>query len=189
MGMPISMFAVRRRRWSRRDYDRMVDAGGFDPEDRVELLDGEIWEMTLQGTLHAAVCGAALEALNHAFGKGYYVRGQLPLALDDRSEPEPDVAVVAGAPFDYLEEHPSTALLVVEVSETSLSHDRGRKLAAYARNGIPEYWLTDLSTRQLEVYRQPSGDRYSCQQVLTRADRVSPQHGSGAVIAVTELIP
>jgi len=185
----MSMPAVRRHRWSRRDYDRMVDAGGFDPEARVELLDGEIWEMTPQGTLHAAVCRSTLKALDHAFGEGYDVRGQFPLALDDRSEPEPDAAVVAGAPFDYLAEHPTSALLVVEVSETSLTHDRGRKLAAYARNGIPEYWLIDLTTRQLEVYRQPSGDRYSSRQVLTRADVVSPLRSPDTAIPVSELLP
>ena len=189
MGIPMSQTAVHRRRWSRREYDRMVDAGGFGPEDRVELLDGEIWEMTPQGTLHAAVCGAVLEALRRAFGEAFHVRAQSPLALDDRSEPEPDAAVVAGVPFDYLEDHPASGLLVVEVSETSLPHDRGRKLAAYARNGIPEYWLVDLTARQLEVYRQPAGDRYASKQVLTRTDTVRPLHRPDAAIAVGELLP
>jgi len=185
----MSQSAVHRRRWSRRDYDRLVDAGGLGPEDRVELLDGEIWEMTPQGASHAAVCRAMLKVLDHAFGEGFDVRGQFPLALDDRSEPEPDVAVVPGAPFDYLEEHPTSALLVVEVSESSLTHDRGRKLTAYARNGIPEYWLVDLIAGKLEVYRQPSGEAYSSQQVLTRDDAISPLHSPDAVIAVAELLP
>ena len=117
------------------------------------------------------------------------MRGQFPFALDEHSEPEPDIAVVPGGPFDYLDDHPTSALLVVEVSETSLSHDRGRKLAAYARNDVPEYWLFDLTARRLEVYRQPAGETYASRQVLTRSEAVTPLHAPDALIPIAELLP
>ena len=185
----MSSSAVRRHRWTRAGYDRIVDAGGFGPEDRIELLDGEIWEVSPRGSRHAAVCGIVTEAVQAAFGADHHVRGQFPVALDDVSEPEPDLAVVAGAPRDYLSAHPATALLLVEVSESSLTFDRGRKLVAYARNGIPEYWLVDLAAEKLEVYRDPSGTSYVSKAVLGRGDTVAPLHAAGSPIAVADLLP
>ena len=123
-----------RHRWTRAEYDRVVESGGLGPEDRIELLDGELWDVSPQGSLHSGVCGMAMYALQKAFGDGHFVRVQFPIALDDVSEPEPDIAVVSGRPRDHLDEHPSAPLLLVEVSLTSLSFDRGRKLTAYARN-------------------------------------------------------
>ena len=187
--VPMSSSTVRRRRWTREEFERIVDAGGFGPEDRIELLDGEIWEMTPQGSRHAAVCGQVADVLRKAFGDDCTVRGQSPIALDDASEPEPDVAVVRGSQFDYVDEHPREVLLLVEVSESSLSHDRGRKLAAYARNGVPEYWLLDLTAARLEVYRDPTGDSYASRSVLAPGDTVSPLRAPRSVIDVADLLP
>ena len=181
--------AVRRRRWTRLDYERVVECGGFGPEDRIELLDGELWEVSPQESRHAAVCAIVTEAVQAAFGADYHVRGQSPVSLDDVSEPEPDLAVVAGAPRDYLSAHPTTAALLVEVSESSLSHDRGRKLAAYARNGIPEYWLIDLTAEKLEVYRDPFSTGYLSKTILGCGDTATPLHAPDSVIAVAELLP
>ncbi len=125
--------AVQRHRWRRQEYERVVEAGGFRPNERVELLDGEIWDMTPQGTRHGATYRATHLALQRAFGNGCHSRCQLPFALDDVSMPEPDIAVVRGAPADYVDRYPDKALLLVEVSVSSLRHDRGRKLSAYAR--------------------------------------------------------
>lgn len=180
---------VRRRLWTRQAYDRVVAAGGFDEDDRIELLDGEIWEMTPQGTPHAAVVSAVHEALRRAFGTGFTVRSQSPFALDDLSEPEPDAAVVDGAPLDYLGEHPAEALLLVEVADSSLHHDRVRKLAAYGRNGVPEYWLLDLNGRRVEVYRESTASGYASKQVLSRQDTVAPLHAPGSPIPVSEILP
>ena len=180
---------VQRRSWTRRDYDRLVECGALGPEDKVELLDGEIWEMTPQGTRHVVARGAVRAALSRVFGEGFYLRDAEPFALDDRSEPEPDIAVVEGEPFDYLAGHPSKALLLVEVSESSLTFDRGRKLAAYARNAVPEYWILDLTANALEVYRQPHGETYADKQVLTRDDAVSPLAAPEARIDLREVIP
>ena len=189
MGMSMSPPIVHRRSWTRLDYDRVVESGGFGPEDRLELLDGEIWEMTPQGSRHAAVYSSVQLALQQVFGTDYLVRCQLPRALDDRSEPEPDLAVVEGTPFDYLEDHPTTALLVVEMSDSSVEHDRGRKLAAYARNGIPEYWLFDLRAECLEAYRDPVATSYREKRVLRRGNSITPLSAHGTAIAIGNVLP
>jgi Uma2 family endonuclease len=177
------------RRWTRDEYYRMADSGILRPDDRVELIDGEILTMAPQKSPHATAMQLAYEALREAFGDGFHVRPQLPLALDETNEPEPDLAVVAGSPRDYAEDHPSTAVLVVEVAETSLGFDRGVKKALYARFGIPEYWIVDLIERLVEVYRSPQGPDYREQRVLTDADSIAPFGPPAAVIAVADLLP
>lgn len=165
----------------------MVEAGVFGPGDRIELLDGEILEVSPQGSRHATAIRLVEEALRVA-STGFDVRSQLPIALDDVSEPEPDVSVVPGWPRDYRDEHPDGAVLLVEVSESSLAHDRDRKLRAYARNGIPEYWILDLTTSRLEVYREPAGDAYTSAQVLAREKDIRPLYVE-ASIRVADLLP
>ena len=145
--------------WTRDDYYRMADAGLF-VDQRVELIEGEILMMSPMNPAHAASLQLAAKALELAFGEGYSVRAQLPLHLDDCSEPEPDLAVVPGSPRDY-PNHPRTALLVVEISDTTLEFDRGRKREIYACAGIPEYWIVNLPDRRIEVHRLPIGGDYT----------------------------
>ena len=145
--------------------------------------------MTPQGSRHAAVCGQVADVLRNAFGDECSVRVQSPVALDDVSEPEPDVAVVRGSQFDYVNEHPREVLLLVEVSESSLSHDRGRKLAAYARNEIPDYWLIDLTAEKIEVYGDPFETGYTSKAILGHGDTVSPLHPPDSAIPVADLLP
>ena len=178
-----------RYRWTRADYDRVIEAGGFGPEDRIELLDGELWEMTPQGSRHSAACDKVLFALQRVFTLGCFVRPGHPMALDGVSEPEPDFAVVGGVPGDHVEDHPSEALLVVEVSLSSLPYDRGRKLVAYARNGVAEYWIVDLTADKLEVYREPEGERYASVRGLAPGDTIAPLHAPDPPIAVNDLLP
>jgi Uma2 family endonuclease len=129
------------------------------------------------------------EALRAAFGSGFDVRAQLPLAVDDRSEPEPDIAVVVGSPRDYRDSHPKTALLVVEVADSSVEFDRTRKLAMYARNGIEEYWILNLEARALEVYRQPCGSKYRDRRILDNSRQITPLHATGRPVPVSNLLP
>src|SRR5262249_43192216 len=133
-----AMQEIELRRWTRAEYDRMVEAGILSEEDKVELIDGEILKKMPQGTPHATGIVLAQETLRPSFGSGHVVRVQLPLAPDDFSEPEPDLAVMRGSARDYDGIHPETAVLVVEVAETSLAFDRGRKASLYARAQIPE---------------------------------------------------
>jgi len=177
------------RRWTREEYDRMVEAGIIGPEDRVELIEGEILTMSPQKSPHATGVQLAGDVLQEVFGQGFVVRRQLPLALAADSEPEPDVAVVEGAPRDYRDAHPSTAILIVEVAEASLVYDRTVKKHLYAAAGIPEYWIVNLPDRVLEVYREPLGSDYRSRLVLRPDDAVSPRVRPEARILAADLLP
>ena len=177
-------------RWTRAAYDKMVEAGVFGPEDRIELIEGEIVHtMSPQSSQHAITVSRVQDVLRDVFGRGWYVRAQMPLALGDDSEPEPDIAVVPGSLGDYREAHPRTAVLVVEVADTSFDYDRERKKRLYARRRIPEYWIVNLNDGCLEVNREPAGDRYQTETVLRPGDTVSPSACAGAAIPVGELLP
>ena len=102
----MSTSAIQLHRWSRREYDRMIASGVFHPEARLELVDGEIFHMTPQGSLHATAIQLVADALKAVFHENYAIRIQLPLALDDHSEPEPDISVVTGTARDYKERPP-----------------------------------------------------------------------------------
>jgi Uma2 family endonuclease len=181
--------AVDTHRWTRQDYERLAEDGYFQPGERVELIDGVIYEMTPQNSLHAAGIRAGERALQPVFSEGFDVRSQLPLALGADSEPEPDVAVVPGTWEDYIDSHPTSAVLVFEVADSSLFHDRKRKASLYARAGIQEYWLLNLVKRCLQVYRNPKDGTYTTRFVLRAGDTVSPLARPEASIPVAKLIP
>ena len=183
------MGAVELRRWSREEYEKMVDAGVFAPGERAELIDGEIFGMTPQKSAHAAAVCAAQEALLHTVGVDFHIRVQLPLALGAFSEPEPDISVVRGSWRNYRDAHPSAADLIVEISDASLQFDRQRKGRIYAGAGIPDYWIVNLVDRCLEVYRQPSGLLYEWSKILRPGDRIAPLAAPGSPISVDDLLP
>jgi Uma2 family endonuclease len=149
---------VKTHRWRRVEYERVIEAGGFQAGDPVELIGGQLVVAEPQGSRHFAAVRAVEEALRAAFGPGWEVRGQGPLAIDEESVPEPDVAVVAGSFRDYVIGHPSRPVLVVEVSESSLALDRQHKGSLYARAGLADYWIVNLMDLVLEVYREPRPD-------------------------------
>src|SRR6059036_3770855 len=167
-------------RMPRARYDRLVEAGVFGPDDRVELLDGLLVAREPQGARHATVVALARAVLEKAFGRSYHVREEKPIALDEQSEPEPDIVVVPGRPRDYLDAHPSRPVLVVEVAESSLALDRLRKGGLYARAGVTDYWVVNLLDEVLEVYREPlrrspgRGWKYDSVRVLWRNAVVTP---------------
>jgi Uma2 family endonuclease len=182
-------------RWKRVQYDRLIERGFF-AGDAVELVGGLLIVAEPQGSRHFAAVQAVAEALRAAFGPGWSVRGQGPLALDEESEPEPDVAVVAGSFRDYVAEHPSRAALVVEVSESSLALDREHKASLYARAGLADYWILNLVEDILEVRRTPLSDadapfgwRYAWLQTFGREATIAPLALSGAAIRVADLLP
>jgi Uma2 family endonuclease len=167
----------------------MVEAGILGPDDRVELLEGEILELSPEKSRHAAAVDLAAEVLRRAFGPGHTIRVQHPLALGDASEPELDVAIVTGSPRDYAEAHPTTAVLVVEVSDTSLEYDRRRKAALYARSGIAEYWVVNLVDRCLEVHRDAVASGYRGAVALDAGATVAPVAAPAFHVAVADLLP
>ena len=176
------------RRWTREEYERLVDQGFFDPEEKIELVDGVIREMSPQSGRHATGVLLIHSALSPLFAEGFHIRSQMPLALGFDSEPEPDLAVVLGTPLDNPNVHPSTAVLVVEVADSSLQRDR-EKASLYARAGIPEYWLENLVDECLEVYREPKDGAYTSQRVVRARDSVSPMARPEAEIPVAALLP
>jgi Uma2 family endonuclease len=186
---------IRTRRWTRREYDRLIELGVLHEDEPIELLAGRLVVREPQRTPHAVATQLAAEALRAAFGAGWTVRVQLPLALDDESEPEPDVAVVRGRPRDYLREHPSSPALVVEVARDSLRADRTLKARLYARAGIADYWIVDLVHRVLEVHRSPTrlgaGRRaaYADVRRLAPLESIAPLGAPSRTIVVADLLP
>jgi Uma2 family endonuclease len=171
----------------------MAEAGLFDGE-RVELINGEVVRMSPQTTTHATVVVLVTRALSRLEAAGRVARAQLPMALG-RSEPEPDYALVAGSPREFIAEHPSTALLIVEVAVSSLAYDK-KKAGLYARAGVPEYWIVDVTRRQLLVHRQPvpmqgKPFKHGYREVLTESEsgQVTPLIAPDVVIAVRDLLP
>ncbi len=136
-------------------YFDLVRRGLLDEDDQVELLEGLVVSAPPQGPLHASVVMAVQEALREAVGHRASIRVQMPLVVGARSVPEPDVAVVSGKPVDYRDRHPESALLVVEVAESSLPQDRLTKSRIYAAAEIPEFWIVNLRDRCLEVFTKP----------------------------------
>lgn len=184
------------KRWTRVEYDQLIEKGVFRPDDHVELIDGLLVVAEPQSSYHYTAIGLVVRALTRAFGEGWTIRSQGPLALDETSEPEPDVAVVRGDLRDYAEAHPADPVLVVEVALTSLAFDREHKASLYARAGRPEYWIVNLVDRVLEVHRDPSsspsapyGWDYRAVDVLGPDASVSPLAVPTARIAVADLLP
>ncbi len=176
------------RNFSRRDYEKMIDAGVLREDERVELVAGRIVQMSPEGPLHAGTIDLCAETLRRLFGADYTVRVQHPLAVDPDGEPEPDLAVVEGGPRAHLADHPHRAVLVVEVAGTSLAYDRGEKARLYARAGFPEYWIVNLGAEVVEVHRDPSPDGYGSVASFGREAVISPLAAPGAV-AASELLP
>lgn len=185
---------ARRKRWRRDEYYRLGEEGFFDGQ-RVELIDGEILPMSPQGARHAVAIELTLKALLAAFGEGTRFRPQLPLAVNETNEPEPDFAVLPGSPRGQ-EDHPSTAPLVIEISETTLNHDRTTKAKLYAQAGVPEYWIVNLVDRRLEVHREPTaaadlptGARYARVFSLDAGASIQPLSAPTVTIKVADLLP
>jgi Uma2 family endonuclease len=188
--------AIRTKRWTRLEYDRLIDLGAFGPGDRLELIGGQLVVREPQGRPHSTAIRLAARALRGAFGPLWSIEAQLPVSLDEESEPEPDVTVVAGGPRDYLASHPSRPALVVEVALASLALDRGEKASLYARAGVEDYWIVNLIDHVLEVYRDPEvnpdspyGWRYGSALTLRAGDRVSPLSAPSAEVLVADLLP
>ncbi|MPZ18376.1 MAG: Uma2 family endonuclease [Luteitalea sp.] len=184
------------RRWSRDEYQRAGELGIFGPAERLELIAGEVVrKVTPQRSMHAAAVQRVNEAFQRYVGPARSVRVQLPLGLGDDSEPEPDIAVVKRVPDGHASAHPTTALLIVEVSDTTLRFDRMTKASLYAREGIADYRILNLPDRVLECHRapapmadQPFGYHYRSITRHTEDEQVTPLFG-GPPVLVRDLLP
>ena len=187
---------VRTRRWTRKEYDRLIEIGVFRPDESLELLGGELIVGEAQSSPHYTAIGLVEEALRTALGPGWLVRPHGPLALDEESEPEPDVSLVPGTWRDYTTGHPARPVLVVEVSLSRLTFDREHKGSLYARAGLTDYWILNLVDRILEIYRAPVpaaaarfGWRYSSVDRLSGEATASPLAAPDARVRVSDLLP
>jgi len=187
---------VQIRRWSRIEYGRLIEKHVFRPDERLELLGGELVVREPHEDPHTLAVELVNEALLAAFGPAWRVRVQLPVALDEESEPEPDVSVAAGRARDRREPKPSRLALVVEVADSSLTLDREHKGSLYARAGVADYWIVNLVDRVLEVYREPAADAtapfgwaYRVVRRLDAEESIAPLAAPTASIAGADLLP
>jgi Uma2 family endonuclease len=179
-----------RRLFTVREFHRMAEAGVFSEDDRVELLAGEIVEMTPIGSRHAACVKRLNAMLSSCVGMSLIVSVQDPIELGDHSEPQPDLAVLRFRPDFYRDAHPGPAdvVLVVEVADTSAETDRVDKVPLYARAGIPEVWLVDLGSRLVDVYRQPSPGAYRDHRRAGPGDRLTSDVLPGLDLPVSQVV-
>jgi len=162
------------RRLSVDEYHRMVEVGVLGEDEHVELLEGVVVSMPPHGPLHAGTIQRLNKLLVRAAGDDWDVRCQLPLTLGDRNEPEPDLAVVRAGEGSLLDRHPTTARLVIEVTSSSGTADRGVKARLYASSGIAEYWIVDVGQKVIEVHLDPdpTEGRYRASRTLQGGDAV-----------------
>ncbi len=168
----------------------MGEAGLF-LDERVELLKGEIITMAPQNPPHASVVTRMTTTLIRLLGNQVVIRAQLPIVLDDLSEPEPDIVLCRPDPKDYEREHPKAdhILLVIEVAEASLAYDRSRKVTVYAASGISEYWIVNLVDRQVEVFcdPEPASQQYTKTRMVRTGGTVTLPNGPA--LAVADILP
>lgn len=171
-------------------YYRMVETGVLRPDDRVELIEGEVVDMAPIGSAHAGTTDVLTGMVARAVADGLaVVRVQGPLRLDAHNEPQPDLMLLRPSVDHYRRSHPTSAdvLLLVEVADRSLAYDRGPKLALYARHGVPEVWLVDLAGQAVEIFRQPGGEGYAERYRLTEGD-ATPALVPGLTIDLATLL-
>jgi Uma2 family endonuclease len=175
---------------SAEEYFRLVSDGVLGPDDRVELLEGVIVAMTPIGSRHAAVTSNLYEALGRELAGRAAIRSQSPYRAGRRSVPEPDLAVVPGSHRDYVDAHPREALLVVEISDTTLQQDRLTKSRIYAAAGIPEYWIVNLASDVIELHRAPdrASARYADLRRAAPGERVTLSAFPDVSLAVDEIL-
>ena len=178
---------VVRRRFTVDEYLHMAEAGILTKRDRVELLDGEIVEMTPGGASHGSSIAILIRLFNAGVGSRAVIWPQLTIRLSSRSAPEPDLAVLKRR--SYREAYPTSedVLLVVEVSDSSLRRDREIKLPLYAGAVISEYWIVDVPDEVVEVYTNPSGSSYSSVRRFSRGESICPSAFPDLRIAVDEI--
>jgi Uma2 family endonuclease len=182
-----------RKKWSIKECRFLVENGLLEPG-KYELIEGEIVFKMGQGRLHVAVVSKIIAVLMRIFGsESVQAQAQIGVGeLDEFSDPEPGAAVLRGSLSNFLDREPIPAtevLLVVEASNTTLHGDTTTKVRLYARNGVPEYWVVAIPTRELIVYRQPRGDEYLDVRTYSDAESVSPLADSSSGVRVSDLLP
>ncbi|MDB9540696.1 Uma2 family endonuclease [Anabaenopsis tanganyikae CS-531] len=179
------------RLWTVEEYHRMAAAGIFAVDERVELLEGKIIWMIAKGTAHRSAVGRTDYLLKNRLANLAWVSIQDPIKLNEMSEPEPDIAVVKVDPLDYADHHPTPpeVYLIIEVADSSLKIDCDTKAKAYSQAGITDYWVLDVTSRQLHVFREPTQLGYESAAILPEDATISPLAFPDLQILVLEMLP
>jgi Uma2 family endonuclease len=179
------------RRFSVAEYHRMSELGILAAQERTELLNGEILPMVAKGTAHSSATTRSRQILERLILDRAIVRVQEPIVLNDRSEPEPDIAVVTLEPLEYATHHPtpSQVLLLIEVADSSWQYDTEIKMGAYAQAGILDYWVLDVQERRLQIFRQPGGAEYGKVYWLSEEATIAPLAFPDLCLSVLDLLP
>jgi len=177
-------------RFSVEDYYRMAEFGVLRPGARLELLDGQIIDMSPIGPAHAAVGKRLNECFSRLAQGRWLMAVQDPLRLDDHSEPEADLMLLKRAPDFYASRHPlpEEVFLLIEVADATLEFDRDEKLPVYGRAGIAEVWIVNLADATVEVYREPHFAGYASRVILRAGDKAKPQGFPDVAVDVAELL-
>ena len=172
------------------EFERMGEAGIFSEDTRLELLEGEIVEMSPIGSRHAACVKFLSRFLNRALGEVALISTQDPIQLDDFTEPQPDVALLRLRDDFYRRAHPkpSDVLLVVEVADTTVDYDRLVKLPLYAKAGIPEVWIINLPAEEIETYADPAGDAYRITGHIKRGEEAQAQTVANLSVSADKIL-
>lgn len=180
-----------KRRFTVEEYHRMIAAGVFDENERVELIEGEVLQMAAKSLRHVAGVRRVTKILGKSLGKAVFISAQDPIQIGGISEPEPDVVVAKPSATDYEDHHPTPQdiLLIVEVAETSLHVDRNRKLPLYANAGIQQFCILNLRDQEVEDYRDPAPEGYRSKQTYTATQSFNLVAFPKVKINVADLIP
>ena len=157
------------------EYHKMAEVGILDPDDRVELIKGEVIKKDPFLSPHTSHVKRLNALMFRLFGNRVTISVQDPITIEDHSEPEPDIALLAFSEDFYAERHPrpDDVLLLIEVADSTLAKDQQLKLPLYAEAGIKEYWIVNLVEKQLEVYQKPKDSSYTIQKIYTSGDQVN----------------
>jgi Uma2 family endonuclease len=187
---PAQVPELRPWRFTAQDYHRMGEIGILGPDDRVELIEGEIIQMSPIGDRHAGRTIVLNRTFTLRLGQRAYVSVQNPVRLSERSEPQPDLVIMraSSATHAVRAPRPEDVLLLIEIADTTVFYDRELKVPLYAAAGIPETWLLDLPADRLRVYRGPEGREYRSVQILARGSTVAPMAFPDIEIAIDEIL-
>lgn len=164
------------RLWRIDEYYRMAETGILDPEERVELIEGQVIRMAAKGIAHVIATKQTQKLLENLLSEKVLVWTQDPIRLNNYSEPEPDIALIIPPLERYLDHHPiaSEVYLIIEVADTTFRIDCDKKAKTYSKSGITDYWVLDVVDRQLHVFREPSQEGYQNEVILSEKESISP---------------
>lgn len=179
------------RLWTVEEYHHMVEVGIISPQERVELIEGEVISMAAKKPPHVVVTELAAEYLRQLCREVAYIRTQDPVFLNDHTEPEPDIAVVMPPLRRYLDHHPSQSeiFLIIEVADATLKFDTEKKAAAYASSKIADYWVVDVIERSIYIFREPVAGTYTNKSVFSENGTIRPLAFTEIEVAFREFFP